>query len=71
MAVNNASGLELASFHRGVERVADFADSSRFCDAYVATGPALLIAKSYKVVERLDVHGAAAFATRTSATCGG
>ncbi len=53
LSVGNALGLELAAFNRSVMTITDLADPQLSAEVYVAEIPALILAKSSKVGERL------------------
>lgn len=53
-SVNNADGLELAAYDRSLEVIDDIADANQSAQVNVASTTALLVAKAYKVSDRLD-----------------
>lgn len=53
LSVGNARGLELAAFNRSLMTVTDFADARLSAEMHVAEIPALILAKGFKIGERL------------------
>jgi hypothetical protein len=51
--VGNTTGLELGVFDRAERNLVDFADPTRQVSMYVAGCPSLIVAKSFKIYDRL------------------
>lgn len=54
--VGNTTGLELAVFDRGERTLVDFIDPTLTASLFVAGRPALIVAKSFKIRDRLSIR---------------